>query len=118
MSKDIKLTGDFSAPAAPKNDITQDINLHLGKRLRRRRKLLGLTQTDLAQAVGVRFQQIQKYECGANKMNAERLWQFSQALEVPITYFFDGLTCKLQPLVASEPQDTPSCKPSLNWQPL
>jgi transcriptional regulator with XRE-family HTH domain len=69
-----------------------DIDLHLGKRLRRRRRLLGLTQQQLAGACGVRFQQIQKYECGANRISAARLWQLSEALEVPVGYFFDGLS--------------------------
>jgi transcriptional regulator with XRE-family HTH domain len=71
--------------------MANDIDLHLGKRLRRRRRLLGLTQQQLAVAVGVRFQQIQKYECGANRISAARLWQLSEALEVPVSYFFDGL---------------------------
>ena len=69
-----------------------DIDLHLGKRLRRRRRLLGLTQQQLASVCGVRFQQIQKYECGANRISAARLWQLSEALEVPVGYFYDGLT--------------------------
>ena len=69
-----------------------DIDLHLGKRLRRRRRLLGLTQQQLANVVGVRFQQIQKYECGANRISAARLWSLSEALEVPVGYFYDGLT--------------------------
>lgn len=69
-----------------------DIDTHLGKRLRRRRRLLGLTQQQLAGAVGVRFQQIQKYECGANRISAARLWQLSEALEVPVGYFYDGLS--------------------------
>ena len=47
-----------------------DIDLHLGRRLRRRRRLLGLTQQQLANTVGIRFQQIQKYECGANRISA------------------------------------------------
>ena len=68
-----------------------NIDLHLGKRLRRRRRLLGLTQQQLASAVGVRFQQIQKYECGANRISAARLWELSEALEVPINYFYEGL---------------------------
>ena len=72
--------------------MANDIDLHLGKRLRRRRRLLGLTQQQLAGSVGVRFQQIQKYECGANRISAARLWQLSEALEVPIGYFYDGLT--------------------------
>ena len=69
-----------------------DIDVHLGKRLRRRRRLLGLTQQQLAGACGVRFQQIQKYECGANRISAARLWQLAEALEVPIGYFYDGLS--------------------------
>lgn len=69
-----------------------NIDVHLGKRLRRRRRLLGLTQQQLAGACGVRFQQIQKYECGANRISAARLWQLSEALEVPVGYFYDGLT--------------------------
>lgn len=68
-----------------------DIDLHLGKRLRRRRRLLGLTQQQLALAVGIRFQQIQKYECGANRISAARLFQLAKALETPINYFYDGL---------------------------
>lgn len=69
-----------------------DIDLHLGKRLRRRRRLLGLTQQQLALVVGVRFQQIQKYECGANRISAARLWSLAEALEVPVAYFYDGLS--------------------------
>jgi transcriptional regulator with XRE-family HTH domain len=68
-----------------------DIDLHLGKRLRRRRRLLGLTQQQLALSVGIRFQQIQKYECGANRISAARLWQLAEALETPVGYFYDGL---------------------------
>ena len=68
-----------------------DIDLHLGRRLRRRRRLLGLTQQQLASVVGVRFQQIQKYECGANRISAARLWRIAAALEVPVGYFYDGL---------------------------
>src|ERR1700761_928078 len=68
-----------------------DIDLHLGKRLRRRRRLLGLTQQQLANSVGIRFQQIQKYECGANRISAARLWQLAEALETPVAYFYDGL---------------------------
>ena len=81
-----------------------DIDLHLGKRLRRRRRLLGLTQQQLASVCGVRFQQIQKYECGANRISAARLWQLSEALEVPVGYFYDGLTELMR---AHAPADAP-----------
>jgi transcriptional regulator with XRE-family HTH domain len=68
-----------------------EIDEHLGRRLRRRRRLLGLTQQQLADACGVRFQQIQKYECAANKMSAARLYQLAQVLDVPVSYFFEGV---------------------------
>ena len=68
------------------------IDLHVGKRLRRRRRLLGLTQQQLAESIGIRFQQIQKYECGANRISASRLFELSEALHVPIQYFYDGLS--------------------------
>jgi transcriptional regulator with XRE-family HTH domain len=67
----------------------EDFDLRLGRRLRNRRRLLGLTQQQLAAAVGVRFQQIQKYECAANRVSAARLWDLARALETPIAYFFD-----------------------------
>jgi len=67
------------------------IDLHVGKRLRQRRRLLGLTQQKLAEAVDIRFQQIQKYESGANRISASRLWALAQALDVPVAYFFEGV---------------------------
>jgi transcriptional regulator with XRE-family HTH domain len=82
--------------------MANDIDLHLGKRLRRRRRLLGLTQQQLAGQCGVRFQQIQKYECGANRISASRLWQLSEALEVPVNYFYDGLERPVRSLPAND----------------
>jgi len=67
------------------------IDLHVGQRLRHRRWMLGLTQQELAQAVGIKFQQIQKYESGINRMSASRLWDVANALGVSVSYFFDGL---------------------------
>ncbi len=67
------------------------IDLHVGRRLRRRRRLVGMTQQQLANSVGIRFQQIQKYECGANRITASRLFELSSALSVPVQYFYDGL---------------------------
>lgn len=71
--------------------MTDNTDLHVGKRLRRRRRLLSMTQQELANEVGVRFQQIQKYECGANRVTASRLFELSKALHVSVQYFFDGL---------------------------
>ena len=67
------------------------IDLHVGQRLRQRRCLLGLTQQRLAAAVGIKFQQIQKYESGANRVSASRLWALAQALQTPVSYFFEDL---------------------------
>ena len=64
-------------------------NIHLGKKLRMRRLSLGLTQTKVAQAINVTFQQIQKYEKGTNGVSSNRLMQLSQYLKVPIIYFFE-----------------------------
>lgn len=68
------------------------VDLHVGQRLRQRRCLLGMTQQKLADAVGIKFQQIQKYESGANRISASRLWVIAQSLEVPVSHFFQGLT--------------------------
>jgi transcriptional regulator with XRE-family HTH domain len=68
-----------------------DIDCHLGRQLFLRRRLLGWTQQQLAASVGVRFQQIQKYESGQNKISAGRLWRLALALGVPVGYFFEGL---------------------------
>lgn len=67
------------------------IDMHVGKRLRRRRRLLGLTQQQLAESIGIRFQQIQKYECAGNRVTASRLYELAVALNVPVNYFFEGL---------------------------
>lgn len=67
------------------------VDLHIGQRVRHRRWLLGMTQQQLAQAVGIRFQQIQKYESGANRISASRLWDLARALEMPVSFFFEGL---------------------------
>ncbi|MCB9947359.1 MAG: helix-turn-helix transcriptional regulator [Rhodospirillaceae bacterium] len=67
------------------------VDVHVGHRLRQRRTLLGMSQEKLAQAFGVSFQQVQKYERGANRISASRLHLLTQILDVPITYFFDGI---------------------------
>ena len=67
------------------------VDEHVGKRLRQRRWLVGMTQQQLAEHVGIKFQQIQKYETGANRVSASRLWDIATTLEVSINFFFDGL---------------------------
>ena len=67
----------------------ENFNLHLGKKLRMRRLSLGLTQTKVAEAINVTFQQIQKYEKGTNGVSSNRLMQLAEFLKVPIIYFFE-----------------------------
>ncbi len=67
------------------------VDVHVGKRVRHRRWLVGMTQQQLAEHVGIKFQQIQKYETGANRVSASRLWDIADALDVPISFFFEGL---------------------------
>jgi transcriptional regulator with XRE-family HTH domain len=71
------------------DQMEENFNIHLGKKLRMRRLSLGLTQTKVAQAINVTFQQIQKYEKGTNGVSSNRLMQLSQFLKVPIIYFFE-----------------------------
>lgn len=85
-------------------------DVHVGQRLRVRRSLLGMSQEKLAEAIGLTFQQIQKYERGTNRISAGRLYQFSKVLSVPITYFYDQFG---EPFAG---QDTPAIGLSDNEQ--
>ena len=71
--------------------MTHHVDVHVGKRVRHRRWLIGMTQQQLAEQVGIKFQQIQKYETGANRISASRLWDIAEALDVPVSFFFEGL---------------------------
>ncbi len=71
--------------------MTHPVDVHVGKRIRHRRWLVGMTQQQLAEKVGIKFQQIQKYETGANRVSASRLWDIASSLEVQISFFFDGI---------------------------
>ncbi|HEX3864507.1 MAG TPA: helix-turn-helix transcriptional regulator [Stellaceae bacterium] len=70
---------------------TQDIDRHVGGRVRERRIMMGLTQQQLADLIGVTYQQAHKYERGINRVSAGRLYEIAQVLSVPVGYFFDGL---------------------------
>jgi len=71
--------------------VPNPVDVHVGSRIRQRRTLLGLSQEKLGDAVGLTFQQIQKYEKGSNRVGASRLYQFSEILDVPISYFFEEM---------------------------
>ena len=68
------------------------VDAHVGKRFRHRRWMVGMTQQQLADKVGIKFQQIQKYETGMNRVSASRLWDIAEALDVQIAFFFEGLS--------------------------
>ena len=78
------------------------IEVIIGRRLKARRRLIGLTQQQLADGCGVTFQQVQKYECAACRISAHMLWKLARRLEVDISYFFDGVT--RETLAAQEPR--------------
>jgi len=71
--------------------LSHPVDTHVGSRLRQRRALLGMSQTDLGKAVGLTFQQVQKYERGFNRISSSRLFEFSKVLDVPVAHFFDGM---------------------------
>jgi transcriptional regulator with XRE-family HTH domain len=68
-----------------------DIDGYVGKRLKQRRTVMGLSQEVVAKSVGITFQQVQKYEKGSNAMNSSRLYEFSRVMNVPVAYFFEGI---------------------------
>ena len=72
--------------------IPSPVDVHVGARLRVRRTLLGMNQTKLGDAIGVAFQQVQKYENGANRISASRLFALSRLLDVPVQFFFDDMS--------------------------
>ena len=84
------------------------VDIHVGKKIRERRWLIGMTQQTLAERVGIKFQQIQKYETGTNRVSASRLWDIAAAMGVPVASFFEGLPTKqLRPACAPDelPED-------------
>ena len=67
------------------------VDVHVGARIRLRRRLLGLSQEKLAEALGLTFQQVQKYERGSNRVSASKLYEISRTLQAPISFFYEGL---------------------------
>src|SRR6185369_2529188 len=72
----------------PKIDTPSPVDVHVGSRVRLRRTLLGMSQEKLGTAIGLTFQQIQKYERGSNRIGSSRLYEFAKVLDVPVSYFF------------------------------
>lgn len=82
-------------PGKPQNAPGRPVDVHVGSRVRLRRTLLGMSQEKLGEAIGLTFQQVQKYERGANRIGASRLFDLSQVLDVPVGFFFDDLPAEV-----------------------
>lgn len=78
------------------------VDAHVGKRIRHRRWMVGMTQQQLGEIVGIKFQQIQKYETGMNRVSASRLWDIAAAVDVQISFFFEGLDASDEDIVHAE----------------
>lgn len=97
------------------------VDVHVGKRVRHRRWMVGMTQQQLAEKVGIKFQQIQKYETGMNRVSASRLWDIAKSLGVPVAFFFEGMaevvpeaaTQQMTPEETSVPSDILADKEAL-----
>ena len=70
---------------------SSDVDHHVRKRIRERRREIGMSQAKLGNALGVTYQQVQKYELGLNRVSASRLWDMAKALEVDVGYFFESI---------------------------
>jgi len=81
------------------------VDVHVGTRIRLRRKTLKMSQEQLGEQLGITFQQVQKYERGTNRVGASRLWGISKVLEVPVQYFYDGLPDGVEAGENSEPPE-------------
>lgn len=86
MRKPRKSSGRMASKGFP-----NPIDVHVGQRIRQRRTLLGMSQEKLAEAIGLTFQQVQKYERGSNRVGSSRIFDLSRVLDVPITYFFEEM---------------------------
>ena len=82
------------------------VDVHVGKRVRHRRWMVGMTQQQLGEKVGIKFQQIQKYETGMNRVSASRLWDIADALDVSVNFFFEGYEEGITDAPARKPEAT------------
>ncbi len=88
-------------PKGHRSSSEVEIDKHVGQRLRQRRVILGLSQTALGDALGLTFQQVQKYEKGSNRVGASRLYQLSKILDVPVSYFYEDMPGELARITLS-----------------
>jgi transcriptional regulator with XRE-family HTH domain len=94
-------------PGRRKSDGPHPIDVHVGSRVRLRRNMLSLSQEKLGEAIGLTFQQVQKYERGANRIGASRLMELSRVLDVPVSFFFDETDPVRAPAIPMGFEETP-----------
>jgi transcriptional regulator with XRE-family HTH domain len=103
-----------------KMDKPNPTDVHVGSRIRLRRTLLGMSQEKLGEAIGLTFQQVQKYERGANRVGASRLYDLSKVLDVPVAFFFEEMAApaEARPAGAGEAPDRHGSDPMLKRETL
>ena len=94
-------------PGRRKSDRPNPVDVHVGSRVRLRRNMLGLSQEKLGEAIGLTFQQVQKYERGANRIGASRLLELSRVLDVPVSFFYDETDPVRAPAIPSGFEESP-----------
>ena len=94
------------------------VDVHVGARVRVRRTLLGMSQTTLGEAIGLTFQQVQKYERGANRIGASRLFDLSQLLDVPVEYFFNDMPAEVAASSPAQSRRRAKAPPSYELDPM
>jgi transcriptional regulator with XRE-family HTH domain len=101
------ITRTLRRPGRRKSDKPNPIDVHVGSRVRLRRNMLGLSQEKLGEAIGLTFQQVQKYERGANRIGASRLLELSRVLDVPVSFFYDETDPVRAPAIPTGFEETP-----------
>jgi transcriptional regulator with XRE-family HTH domain len=101
------LTRGLRRPGRRKSDGPHPTDVHVGSRVRMRRNMLGLSQEKLGEKIGLTFQQVQKYERGANRIGASRLHELSQVLDVPVSFFYDETDPVRAPAIPSGLEEAP-----------
>ena len=101
----------------PKTGKPNPIDVHVGSRVRLRRTLLGMSQEKLGEAIGLTFQQVQKYERGANRIGASRLFDLSRVLDVPVSFFFDDMPSSEDVSQAAQASGYPEVERQAGFEP-
>jgi len=99
------MSNNMKSQHAPRSP--NPVDIHVGSRVRLRRQLLKMSQEKLGDQLGVTFQQVQKYERGANRVGASRLWRIAQVMDVPVSFFYEGLGEEMPTAEFAEGDQTP-----------